>query len=756
MGLTLPAAAAVDDATGANAPPAEGSVSRLAYLRARLAANAARRRFTKSFALLCRTLLTADAGKRWHSHRLRLVCISSSQVAVRGVVSPLLLWCLGLGVVRDCSVSCRDCVALASLDDACRCMSSPSQGLRWAFGQTSPLLSRVACMVGEMHLSCRYQAAPHPAHRPILGQSLLNSSTRASIFRPTWVLPRRPSGDRRIAPGVVNGLPSEAARLLPARRRHQRRRARPLYPLSCSIQPWLRIPLQLRAPAIGQLAREPAAFSPIGAMDTYMPVPEGLSFDHLDTLGKIGPHVYHLPFQDTLIPWSRRWIWGLRSPPALDDSTDLAEDFVSVQSVDLHDVHHICSDSSPELIPAAEGLCSAFCLDEDTEAAVAASKVPHPPHVPVPFCHRLTAAGSAPQGPETPRQQAGALLRFSISARSSHLRRRHGGRVPAHSAAPCTCLGSWQLNPALGSVSCAMSHTLRLGSITVHSHRGGNTSPTTSLVTTVTAWQTILCCDALLPTHGDHSVHWEAGASALLTHTGDACGPCSGGSDCSDRQCRSGFPSLSTCPAQRLARLANAVPPLSLRRVLRRRQSQRRPQSDDGSTPASYRRRSGVLITLTTSWPRPRRNWSPSPDLIFLNASGCCQKDVISLGSCKHFGRGSAFALVAVSSCYRHRQHLLRAPVMGLLCPPMFRAPGPRRQLPLTLERMLLVIGHEWRRGSACWLVRIYMHLLGGRTPCFRRSFCLRPSEERLALTEACVSTISVLRNPVQALYVSV
>ena len=77
--------------------------------------------------------------------------------------------------------------------------------------------------------------------------------------------------------------------------------------------------------------------------------------------------------------------------------------------------------------------------------------------------------------------------------------------------------------------------------------------------------------------------------------------------------------------AQRLARLANA---LSLRRVLRRRQSQRRPQSDDGSTPASsssYRRRSGVLRTLRTSWPRPRRNWSPSPDLIFLNASGCCQ-----------------------------------------------------------------------------------------------------------------------------------
>ena len=190
--------------------------------------------------------------------------------------------------------------------------------------------------------------------------------------------------------------------------------------------------------------------------------------------------------------------------------------------------------------------------------------------------------------------------------------------MPAHSAAPCTCLGSWQLNPALGSVSRTMSHTLRLGSITAHSHRGGNTSPTTSLVTTVAAWQTMPCCDALLPTHGDRSVrNWEAGASALLHHTGDACGPCSGGSDCSDRQCRSGFPWLSTCPAQRLARLANALP-----------ESQRRPQSDDGSTLASsssYRRRSGVLRTLRTSWPRPRRNWRRSPDLMKLKPSGCCQ-----------------------------------------------------------------------------------------------------------------------------------
>ena len=101
-------------------------------------------------------------------------------------------------------------MALASLDDACRCMSSPSQGLRWAFGQTSPLLSRVACIVGQMHLSCRYQAAPHPAHRPILYLTALRVPRSFGLLW-TWVLPRRPSGDRRIAPGVVNGLPSEAA-----------------------------------------------------------------------------------------------------------------------------------------------------------------------------------------------------------------------------------------------------------------------------------------------------------------------------------------------------------------------------------------------------------------------------------------------------------------------------------------------------------------------------------------------------------------
>ena len=130
------------------------------------------------------------------------------------------------------------------------------------------------------------------------------------------------------------------------------------------------IPWQLRAQTVDPLARDPAAFSPIGVMDAYMPVPEGISFDHLDTLGTIGPHIYHLPFQDTLLPWSRRWLWGLRSPPALDDATECVADYVSDQRVDIHGVHPVCPDSSPELIPAAEGMCSAFCLEEDAAKLV--------------------------------------------------------------------------------------------------------------------------------------------------------------------------------------------------------------------------------------------------------------------------------------------------------------------------------------------------------------------------------------------------
>ena len=218
--------------------------------------------------------------------------------------------------------------------------------------------------------------------------------------------------------------------------------------------------------------REPAASSPIGAMDTYMPVPEGLSFDHLGGLGRACAICHFRTLS------SRGAVAGCGDCDLLLPSMILL--------IDLHDVPPTCSDSSPELIPAAE-------------ANVAASKVPLPPHVPVPSCNHLSAAGLAPQG---------------------------------HSAAPCACLGSWQLCPALDSVCRTMSHPLRLGGITAHSRRGGKTSPTTSLVTTIAAWQTMPCCDALLPKRGDHSVRREAGTSAFLRHTGDACGPGSGGSDC--------------------------------------------------------------------------------------------------------------------------------------------------------------------------------------------------------------------------------
>ena len=360
------------------------------------------------------------------------------------------------------------------------------------------------------------------------------------------------------------------------------------------------IPPLLRTPAFGHPVHGPADSPPIDEMDKYMPVPEGLSFDHLDTLGRIAPHVYHLPFQDTLIPWSRRWLWGLRSPPAFDDSTDLAEDYVSVRRDGLHGIPPTCSDSSPELIPTADGLCSAFCLDEAAEADVAASKVLLPPHLQVSFCNRLSPTALVPQGPGPPRRQAGTLLRFDAPTRSSCLRRRSGGDLPMHSTTHCAYLGFWRLCSALYDVCHTVSRPLRPGGVPAHSHRGGGTSPIKSLVVTIAAWQTLPGCDALLPKRGDLTVRREAGASAFLHHTGDACSPCSGGSDYSDRQCRSGSPWFSACPAQRPVRLASALPPLYLRRVLRRRQFHRHPRSDDGSMPASsssYRRRSGVLRT---------------------------------------------------------------------------------------------------------------------------------------------------------------
>ena len=424
--------------------------------------------------------------------------------------------------------------------------------------------------------------------------------------------------------------------------------------------------------------------------------------------------MYHLPFQDTLIPWSRRWLWGLRFPPSFDDSTDLAEDCVLIRRDGLEGTPPTCSDSSPELIPAADGLCSAFCLDEAAEADVAASKELLPPHLKVSFCNRLSSTALVPQGPRPPRQQAGMLLSFDVHTRSSCRRRRRGGGLPMHSTTRCAYLGFWRPCSALYNVYHTVLRPLRPGGVPAHSHRGGGTSAFELIVITIAAWQTLLGCDVLLPTSGDLTVRCEEGASACLHHTGDACSPCSGGSDYSDRQCRSGSFWFSACPAQRQARLASALPPLYLRQALRRRQFHRRPRSDGGSMPAfssSYRRRSGAPRTHRTFWARPRLSWSLFLDLISLNASGCCQKDVIFLDSCKHFGSGSASASVAVSSCCRHRQANSR-PLLwgsrGYRCPKL--------QLPLVF---LVPTSPEWRRGLAGWMGKVRTHRLGGGAPCW-------------------------------------
>ena len=784
-----PAMANVGAESDTAAPPADGSVSRLAYLRARLAANAARRRMTKCVALVCRTLvLASDTDKRKRSHWLRLLFIHSSQVVARGVVYPLIPWRLGLGVVQGCFTGCSDCVALAHLHDASWCMFLHSQGSRWASGQTSPRQGKVAYAAGCMHFHCRYVDALSPLHGLILCSSLHDSIACESLLYHPVAMGTSKASKRRQAnrPGrreraaERGGEPAADAEAPSSEEDHAPSSSQlvdPAPPFSetlrqcsssgASAMAWTvasdvicrhatlvpPIPVQLRAQTMGSPARDVAALSPHGVMDTYMPVPEGLSFDHLDTLGTIGPHTYHLPFQDTLIPWSRRWLWGLRSPPALDDSAEYVAGCVSDQRVAIYDVPHIRSDSSPELIPAAEGLCSTFCLEEDPETEIITAKMPRDARLLVPLYHCFRATGLALQGPGPPQPQAGAVLHFCTYTCSSSFRRRRGGHVQAHSTALCTCLGPWKLHPAPGFVRCALSHSLRFGITAAHSRRGGNTILATSLATIDAAWQTTPCCNVLLPACGDHSVHWEAGASTFIHHTGDASGPCSGGSDCSDRQRRHRISRLTTCPAPRLAQSANALPPLSLRRVLRRKPSPRRPQCEDGSTPVStsfYRKRGGVLRTHRISWPRPRRNWNLSPDLTFLNAYGCCRKDVISLGSCRHFGRDSVFATVDVLICYR-RLHP-RAPALGSLYPPMVKESGPRRPLPLAPGRVLLVVGHEWRRGSAGCCVRTFLYLLGGRSHCNRRSICLRPTQEHLALIRACLSVISVLRNPVRTL----
>ena len=291
--------------------------------------------------MVCRaSTLTADIDTRWHPCRLCLVPIYSSQVAVHGVVSPLLSsWSLGLGAVRDCHVRCRSCVAPASLHDACRCMSRLPPGLRWAYGRTSPVQSRVACAVDLLHHRYRCQAAPHHTHPLILGQSILIHVARALISGPPAGMGTSKASKRRQAqrPGrreraaerggaPAAGAEGSSAEEDPTSSSSQwldRASSSTATSLPCSsddtsVLAWATesdaichhatlvppIPPLLRTPAFGHPVHEPADSSPIDEMDKYMPVPEGLSFDHLDTLGRIAPQVYHLPFQDTLIPWS--------------------------------------------------------------------------------------------------------------------------------------------------------------------------------------------------------------------------------------------------------------------------------------------------------------------------------------------------------------------------------------------------------------------------------------------------------------------
>ena len=424
-----------------------------------------------------------------------LIPISSSQVAGPGMMSPPLLWCLGPGVVTDCRVSCRSCVTPASLNDACWCMSRLQPGLRWATGRTSPSQSRVACAVDHMHHPYRYQAVPHQMHQLAVSQSLIIHLARPLVTGPSASMGTSKASKRRQAqrPGrreravERGGAPAAGAEGSSAEEGPTSSSSQWLNmasssaatSLPCSsddhsVLAWATgsdamchhatlvppIPLLLRVPASRHPVHTPADPPPLDEVDKYMPVPEGLSFDHLDTLGAVAPYVYHLPFQDTLISWSRRWLWGLRFPPSFDDHTELAEDCVLIRRDGLQGATPTCSDSSPELIPAADGLCSAFCLDE-AEADVAASKELLAPHLQVSFCHRLSSPALVPQGPRPPRRQAGILLSFGIRTRSSCRRRRRGGGLPMHSIAHCAYLGSWRQCSALYNVYHTVLRPLR-------------------------------------------------------------------------------------------------------------------------------------------------------------------------------------------------------------------------------------------------------------------------------------------------------
>ena len=318
-GPVTPAATANDEA-GTDAPPAEGSVSRLAYLRARLAANAARRRMTKRATFVRRALMpTNDVGQRWSSHRLHLIPTHLSQVAVHGAICLLSVWGLGLGAL----VGGSDCVAMDLSPAACRCVSFTSQGLRWASGQTSPRPGKGASIMDCMPFHCHYNDAFCHACTLNIGSSLSHSSTYALIFRSHVAMGTSKASKRRQAnrpgrreraadrgAGPAADIEEQFTEVSQASSTSQLVEAT----LGSPETSWPRssgdvsgltwttesaaicrhatlvppIPLQLRASTLGPLAHEPAAFSSTDMLSMYVPVPEGLSFDHLDTLGHPG------------------------------------------------------------------------------------------------------------------------------------------------------------------------------------------------------------------------------------------------------------------------------------------------------------------------------------------------------------------------------------------------------------------------------------------------------------------------------------
>ena len=94
----------------------------------------------------------------------------------------------------------------------------------------------------------------------------------------------------------------------------------------------------------------------------------------------------------------------------------------------------------------------------------------------------------------------------------------------------------------------------------------------------------------------------------------------------------------------------------------------------------------------------------------------------------------------------------MRAPAVGNASRPQSRAPDQRLRLPRMLERALLVVtGHEWRRGFTCWMGRTRTRHSRSSTPRFRCPFRLPFNEGRLVFTKARGSVLSIPRSHVRA-----